>query len=97
MIENHGFFISNNGFRQAPAAASRAPPVDQAWEVLKEEAWEVLKEEAWEVLKEEGNVFVKAEEYDKAASVSFQWENPDFLFKNPDSLSKNPGFLLKNG
>ena len=89
MIENHGFFISNNGFRQAPAAASRAPPVDQAWEVLKEEAWEVLKEE--------GNVFVKAEEYDKAASVSFQWENPDFLFKNPDSLSKNPGFLLKNG
>ena len=29
-----------------------------------------------------------------AASVSFQWKDPDFLFKNPDFLLKNVEFII---
>ena len=29
-----------------------------------------------------------------AATVSFQWKNPDFLLKNPDFLLKNDGFRI---
>ena len=31
----------------------------------------------------------------RAASVSFQWKNPDFLFRNPDFLLKNVDYIIQ--